>query len=481
MGNVLNGLEPRDVFHWFAEISRIPRGSRNERRIAEYVVSFAKQRGLHSYMDDLYNVIITKPGSKGCEELPPVLLECHTDMVCVSAPGVQHDFSNDPIGFVREGDVLRAKGTSLGADNGVSVAMLLALLDRADIQHPPLECLFATQEELGLLGVKHLDMGKIHARRAIGLDAGFEGVFCKGTSTKYSYELRLDVHREAFEGQAYRLLIDGLRGGMEGVMMAKERVSAAQVSARALLHLQRTFALRLEDICVHSRGIPERCEAFFRARPEDGAALCEAVAALEGGLRKELQKSEPGLCLRIAPQEPRGVPLSAQDSAGVIAFLNAFPWRGRGRDVENLTQITSFVTMRDMGMDEGSLHLKATVSAETRSAAEAIDDLFWLFGRLFGVRVVEKGVEPGWEPLDVSPMRDTMVSAYEELFGRKPYVKVSHGDNDCSELYRRIPGMDIITTAATYYDFHTPNEYLELPSVGKVYRLVQRTLEKLCD
>ena len=175
------------------------------------------------------------------------------------------------------------------------------------------------------------------------------------------------------------------------------------------------------------------------------------------------------------------MPLSAQDSAGVIAFLNAFPWRGRGRDVENLTQITSFVTMRDMGMDEGSLHLKATVSAETRSAAEAIDDLFWLFGRLFGVRVVEKGVEPGWEPLDVSPMRDTMVSAYEELFGRKPYVKVSHGDNDCSELYRRIPGMDIITTAATYYDFHTPNEYLELPSVGKVYRLVQRTLEKLCD
>ena len=108
------------------------------------------------------------------------------------------------------------------------------------------------------------------------------------------------------------------------------------------------------------------------------------------------------------------MPLSAQDSAGVIAFLNAFPWRGRGRDVENLTQITSFVTMRDMGMDEGSLHLKASVSAETRSAAEAIDDLFWLFGRLFGVRVVEKGVEPGWEPLDVSPMRDTMVSAYVE-------------------------------------------------------------------
>ena len=481
MDQALSGLEPRDVFHWFAEISRIPRESRNEKRIAQWIVNFAQERGLKSYIDDFYNVIITKPGSKGFEALPPVLLECHTDMVCVCASGIQHDFMNDPIELVRDGYVLRAKGTSLGADNGVSVAMLLALLDRPDLKHPPLECLFAAQEELGLLGVKHLDTALIQARRAIGLDAGFEGVFCKGTSTKYSYILQRDLHRKASGAQAYRLLVDGLRGGMEGVMMAKERVSAAHVAARVLLRLQSAFDFCLERVDVHSRGIPECCEVIFRARSEDEDAIRKVVAILERDIQRELQKSEPELRFHVVPCKSNGMPMSPQDSADIIAFLNVFPWRGRGRDVENLTQITSFVTMRQLETDRFSLQMKATVSAETKGAAEAIDDLFALFERLFNIRVAKKNVQTGWEPLDASPMRDAMVSAYVELFGKRPYVKVSHGDNDCSELYRRIPGMDIITTAATYYDFHTPNEYLDLPSVGKVYKLVQRTLEKLCE
>ena len=207
---LINDREPQALYHFFEDISRIPRVSFHEKQVSQYLVDFAESRGLWYYRDEMYNVLIKKEGSRGCENLPPILLEGHVDMVAAKAEESSHNFETDPIELVVEGNILRANKTTLGADNGCAVAMMLTLLDKEDLVHPPLECLFTAQEETGLDGAKGFDLSKIDSRRVIGLDAGSEGVFRKGTTTKVQMTSALKTDREEIKGRIYELVVEGL-------------------------------------------------------------------------------------------------------------------------------------------------------------------------------------------------------------------------------------------------------------------------------
>ena len=241
MEYLLKDREPKEALRYFEEISAIPRGSGNEEAISQYLLDFAKAHGLDAYRDSAWNVYITKPGSAGCESLPPLMLQGHTDMVCEKNHNVDHDFTKDPIKLVVEGNILRADGTTLGADNGVAVAWMLSILADDSLKHPPLECVFTASEEVGLIGAHNLEFDRIHARRLINLDCGPEGVFCCGSAGGQVTDLRLPLRREEAQGLPLTIRIRGLSGGHSGGLIHKGLGNANVLMGRILRNLCQAF------------------------------------------------------------------------------------------------------------------------------------------------------------------------------------------------------------------------------------------------
>ena len=263
MEYVIQGRSPRKLYDFFEQISAIPRGSRNEKEISEYLLAFAAERGLRVWRDDIYNVIIWKDGQNGGECQKPVLLECHTDIVCAKTPDSTHDFLHDPIRLIQEGNILHADRTTLGADNGCGVATILYILDSKDFPHPPLECYFASQEEIGLIGASNIDVSKFKARRAIGLDAGTDGVLCEGASSKYTYELCHAAQWEENHNQSWKLTVSGLMGGHAALWMPMDRQNAARLAGMALNTIRMHTDLRLCRMEGSDKGIMQQFQANF--------------------------------------------------------------------------------------------------------------------------------------------------------------------------------------------------------------------------
>ena len=242
-------MEAGRNFHYFYEISRIPRGSFHEERIADYIEQFARDRGLWCVRDSLHNLIVKKLGSPGREQEKPLMLQAHTDMVCAKEPWSEHDFTRDPIDIREEDGWMRANGTTLGADDGAGVANILALLDEPDLSHPPLECVFTVQEEDGMGGAKGLDMSGLESRRMIGLDGIQEGTTIYSASAVRGCKFWGEFPRDgAPAGAMYRLRVSGLTSGHGALMIGAERANAIKVSARLLRQLARTCGIRLAGL-----------------------------------------------------------------------------------------------------------------------------------------------------------------------------------------------------------------------------------------
>lgn len=470
----------QEIYYFFEKISEIPRESGHEREISEYLAQFAKERDLDWIRDEYFNVLIRKPGSPGWEMEPPVLLECHSDMVCVKKEGVSHDFRKDPIRLIRESsEILRADGTSLGADNGCGMAICLAVLAREDLCHPPLECLFAAQEETGLVGVSHFDVSKIQARRVIGLDAGSDGVFCKGTTTKHCLTIEKQVQWEMKSEPGWVFKVEGLRGGYPALCLPMERASAVTIAGELLCELARSCDVRLGEVRAASRGIPETCFCeFCTAMEEDD--LRSFLHRAEKRLRVEYGEVEAELNLILKRTDCHGV-MGKEDSLAVARLLALLPFGVFGRNLDRMDLIHAFALCKEVNLCPGENgKFSLAVSTDTSEKYERILGNIKTVLELLGAEIVEDFVETGWDVFRQSPIRDVMCAAFQTLYGKEPYIKISHGGNDCVELYKRIPGMDIVTTAADYINFHTPDEYLVLETFEREYELVIKTLELLC-
>ncbi len=281
MEYVIKNREPADVLRYFEEISAIPRGSGNEKAIGEYLLDFAAKLGLEARMDDLYNVVIKKPASPGCEHLDPVILQGHTDMVCEKNKNVEHDFTKDGIKLVVDGDILRADGTTLGADNGQAVACMMAFLARKDMKHPPLECVFTSQEEVGLIGAIGFDPYDLKGTRMINMDCGPEGVCVAGSAGGTTIDIYKTVKRVPFAGEAVSLKVRGLKGGHSGGDIDKERGNANKIAARVLYAIAKEMKVNLVsmDGGMMMNAIPRECDAV--AAVADAAKAAEIAAEVE--------------------------------------------------------------------------------------------------------------------------------------------------------------------------------------------------------
>ncbi|MDO4267772.1 MAG: beta-Ala-His dipeptidase [Eubacteriales bacterium] len=476
---VLTDRQPQLLYRYFEDISAIPRVSGNEEAAASYVKEIAGKHGLWCHEDELHNVLVRKPGSPGFENLPSVLLEGHLDIVGAKRPESDHDFAKDPIRLIAEGNILHADGTTLGADNGCAVAIMLKILTDKSLIHPPLECLFTVQEEVGLVGAKYFDASLIQSRRAIGLDAGAEGVFRKGTSTKYEMTACLPVRREPVSGKAYCLEVSGLRGGDQGAGIPREQICAIKMTARVLHHLNKELDVRLSSVHKTGKSIPSDCASHIVLVAGEERRMMEILEEQQRQIREEYAQSDPGICICARPEPDMPDMLLKEDSKRLVNALYLMPYGARNRSLSRLDEVSCSVITKKIYTDQEGICIFTVISAEERCQGEALDEEMKTFVQTFGFHIRDTNVNRGWEWERVSPIRDIMVKTYEELFHRMPKVNISHGGNDCVVLKEKIPDLDVITTAATYVDYHTPKEWLDMDSFERVLELVEGVLKNL--
>ena len=481
----ITGYQPEKLFHFFEEISAIPRGSGNEKGISDYLVSFARERGLWVHQDEAFNVIIKKEGSEGAKDLPAVMLQGHIDMVCEKIAGVDHDFTKDGLELVVKDGVLTANGTTLGADNGVAAALMLMVLDDEDIKHPPMECVFTTEEEVGLNGAKALDKSLISARLMINMDSEEEGIATVSCAGGLRIECSRKIIREAAEGTLVKIAISGLKGGHSGTDIDLERKNANLVMARVVYQLMKhtdgklvTFAGGTKD-----NAIPRECEAsLVYADPEEARKAEEMAENLAGILADEITPHEEGFICEVTTEEEQKVKaVSAEDAKAYVTAIYLAPNGVQSRNIKMDRFVVNSVNLGVVRADEGQLILVFSPRSSVASLQDELKARIGLLADTFGFTTEYSGEYPGWNFREESRIREVFKESYRELFGEELQTEALHAGLECGLFCDAIPGLDAIAVGPQLYHVHTPEENLPLDSFERFYKLLKDVLRRLAE
>lgn len=482
MNYKITGYKPEKLFHFFEDISAIPRGSANEKAISDYLVAFAEERNLWYHRDALFNVIIKKPASAGAKEKPAVMLQGHTDMVCEKLAGVAHDFTTDPLDLIIKDGVLSANGTTLGGDNGAAVACMLAILDDDTLTHPALECVFTTQEEIGLNGAEALDKSLLSARTMINLDSEDEGVATVSCAGGLRFGLTRPITRSKKEGMLLHLEATGLLGGHSGTDINKEHQNANLLMARMINHLFHNTDALLVDFNggTKDNAIPRETSATLFYSDEVAAKNAENLAlALSADFSSEICPYEPAFQFLVSTENGTADVISAEDGK---AFITAMCLAPNGVQFRNMNLDGFTVTSLNLGIaatDETSASLVFAPRSSVATLMSALKEKLCLLAGTFGFEVSMHGEYPGWSFAEVSPIRDVFVQSYKELFHDDLKIEAIHAGLECGLFSDAIPGLDAIAVGPTIRGCHTPDEHLPLDSFERFYELLTDVLKKL--
>lgn len=477
----ITGYQPERLFHFFEDISAIPRGSSNEKAVSDYLVAFAKERGLWYHQDALHNVIIKKPASAGAEDKPAVMLQGHLDMVCEKLAGVDHDFEKDGIDLIVKDGVLTANGTTLGGDNGAAVALMLAVLDDDALAHPALECVFTTQEETGLTGAAGLDKSLISARTMINLDSEEEGIATVSCAGGMRFTMTRPITRHTASGKLLTIDVSGLLGGHSGTDINKERQNGIILLARLINRVLHETGAQLASFAGGSKdnAIPrEVCAVLVcsDADIEKAQSIAEAMAA---DFAAELVPFEPDFKCTISAQDGAAEVLSEADAK---AFISAICLAPNGVRRRNLKQDGFVVTSLNLGvarMDDTTASLVFAPRSSVASLQNYTTDCLYLLAETFGFDCDIAGAYPGWSFAEESPIRDTFIASYRELFNADLKIEAIHAGLECGLFSDALPGLDAIAVGPTIRGCHTPDEYLPLDSFERFYSLLTDVLSRL--
>lgn len=481
------------LLEFFREISRIPRGSGNEEEIGKYLEKFADERGLWCRKDELHNVVIKKKGSKGAEHLPSVMLQGHTDMVCEKRREVEHDFATEGISLIEENGILRADGTTLGADNGVAVAVMLAVLDDDTLAHPPLECVFTSQEEIGLIGANGLDKSLIQARTMINLDSEEEGTATVSCAGGMHLELVRPAAWERRSGALLRIEIAGLKGGHSGMDIGQERQNANRLMAR-LIHplLQETSKGeqagpmplgRLSDFRGGEKdnAIPRECEAGLLFPSAEAAEQAKEICETRiRSLREELEGEEPDFLGRVTLEgEGEWAVLLAEDARDFVWAVYLAPDGVQKRSQRLDGFVVASTNLAVARTEKERLRIVCSPRSSVDTLQEEIKQKLTMLGAVFGFAVEISGVYPGWAYREDSKIRQVFQESYRELFQKELKIEGIHAGLECGLFSQAIPGLDAIAVGPDIHNCHTPEESLSLDSFERFYRLIRDVLSRL--
>lgn len=475
-------LEPTALWTHFDRILEIPRGSKHEEKARAYVIEVAERAGLEHRTDAAGNVVVSKPAAAGREDAPTTILQAHLDMVQEKNSGTEFDFARDAIRPVRDGEYLTADGTTLGSDNGIGVAAMLAILESDGIAHGPLEFLFTIDEETGLTGASGLAGDMLAGRRLINLDSEEEGVLTIGCAGGADTYLDLPVSREPVGGDAaLAVRVHGLRGGHSGVDVHLQRANALKVLARAVGAASESGPLRIASFGggnAHN-AIPREAHAVLVPGPGDGESVAAALEAELTAAAAEVRAVDPGLAWSVERTDAPADAWTEETTGRALALLLALP-HGVLRmsdDIEGLVE--SSTNLAVVAETEGRLRVLMSSRSSVMTALAAIRRSLRAFARLAGAEAREKDGYPGWKPDVSSELLGVMREVYAEVTGETPEVGAVHAGLECGIIGEKYPGMDMISFGPQIEYPHSPDERVRIPSVAPFWDVLVATLERL--
>ncbi len=471
------------IWKYFDEITAIPRPSKKEEKIREYLENFGRKQGLETFTDEVGNVLIRKPATPGYETHTPVVLQSHMDMVCAVEPGKSFDCDRDPVPAYVDGEWIRSKGTTLGADDGIGVAAALAVLSMEDVAHPPLEAFFTVDEESGMTGARNLKCGWLQGKILINLDSEDEGelfIGCAGgQDTTATFHMYFEPVPENMV--AYRLRINGLTGGHSGDEIHKGRANAIKLAARILWPLTADLEIRLSRLTGGTlrNAIPPEAEAVFvvtENRQEEMKHLFDRFAA---EVKKEYEHTDPSMVVELKstdmPEEvmpenrQRDLLLSLYGCwHGVYSWSPAIP--GLVQTSTNLATVNQKAGKVVVGTSQ-----RSSLETEKTYISETVASVF----RLAGAEITYGDGYPGWTPNPDSRVLQITRETYQTLFGEEPAVKAIHAGLECGLFLEAYPGMDMISIGPTIRGAHTPEEKLNIPSTRRFWQLLIEVLKRI--
>ena len=476
---VLSQIEPQRVFHFFEEISAIPRGSRHTRAISDWLAAFAEKRNLRVIQDKAGNIIIFKKASPGYEQAAPVILQGHMDMVCDKVPSCTKDMEREGLDLVRDGDTIYAKGTTLGGDDGIAVAMGLALLDDDEIPHPPLEIIYTIDEEIGMVGAAALDVSPLKGRRMINLDSEDEGIFTVSCAGGVDLLCHFPVSREAYEGASLFLDVKGLTGGHSGSEINKGRNNAHLLLGRILTGLHKVTDYRLVTLTGGSKDNAITPNASAGIVVKDAEAATVWVHSFEEFLKQECRVTDPQVEVTLEPASFEELPMDEKTTDHIRAFLTCVPQgvQVMSAEMPGLVQTSLNFGILKLEKDEmtGGLLVRSSVDSQKEMLVDRVETLVTALGGT----MERSGDYPGWTYEPKSPLRDLLVEVYREQYGKDPVVEAIHAGVECGLLAHKLPGLDCVSLGPTLTGVHTPKEKMSIASVQRTWKLLLETLRRM--
>jgi len=476
----LENIEPKEVWFWFEEICGIPRPSGREEKIADFLVEFAIDRKLEYRRDEVNNVLICAEGCGPAADHPALLLQAHVDIVPEKTDESTHDHLTDPIIPVIRGDWVVAPETTLGADNGIGMALMLAVLDSSDISHPPLECLFTTDEERGLTGAANLKPEWISAKRLINLDSEDEGVFTVGCAGGMDFHLEMPLKRTEPQ-KCHRLEISGLKGGHSGIEIDKNRGNAIRFLGRIIRRLCLDHGCTVADISGGTKrnAIPRNAAAALHFPPEKLDGVRKYLDRVTMDLALEFKNIESGIQVRLEPETRAAEPVDRETSLRIADLLLVLP-----HGVEKMSGVIdglveTSINLAIVSMSDDALNVELTARSSLGTAKAALGERIAAISQLAGCSFISGGEYPGWMPDSDSELLGKLIRIYTEFAGEEPRIESIHAGLECGLIGDRTGGMDMISMGPDIMDVHIPGERASISSLQRFWKFFKTALESL--
>ncbi|RKZ50647.1 MAG: hypothetical protein DRR16_17265 [Candidatus Parabeggiatoa sp. nov. 3] len=479
----LEQTKTEEILKWFEQINQIPRCSKNEEAIRNWLINWAQENRFAVVTDKVQNLLIKVPASPGYEKSPIVVLQGHLDMVCEKTSDSDHDFTTDPIKLIYQGEWLTADKTTLGADNGIAIAIAMAYAKDKEVSHPPLELLFTVDEETGLVGASAIEPGFFEGSLLINLDGEDEGHFTVGCAGGLNTDITvpIDLCDVPTGFQLMKINASGMTGGHSGIDINAEKANAIKVLNQTLYALTTQVDIRLVDISggsVHN-AIPRYAEAWVLVQQNKIETVETIVQATETRLKSAYQNTEPDLFIKIEAGEGHyDQAMTLEKTAQIIDFIMVLPHgvSAMFTDMEQVVETSN--NLATICIEAGKLKVITSQRSSRESRLEALTHRIEACTRLVGGEAHSKSLYPAWQPNNESKLLAKSVEIYERLFDKTPIVEVMHAGLECGIIGEKIPGMDMISIGPTIKYPHSPNEKLHIGSVGQVWVFLRELLKE---
>ncbi len=472
----------KKILSAFEQISQIPRPSKKEEKIVAWMLNWAAENGLEARTDDALNVLIDVPASPGFENAQTLVLQGHLDMVCEKAKGHSHDFDKDPIELIYTDDGwLTANQTTLGADNGIAIAMAMVAATDKNVGHPPLELLFTTDEETGLTGATSLQAGFIKGKQLLNIDSEDEGVFTVGCAGGEDACIRLPFPTdESLPGySALKLVGGGMSGGHSGIDIIEERANAIKLLFRAIHELTRKTDVRIASVSggTARNAIPRDAEAVLLVPSSDTGAAISCIEELESKLKSEYRKTDPNLSFTLSAENGEYKAASAASTRAAIDTVFVYPdgVTAMSKDIVGLVETSN--NLATVKLEDGKLVILSNQRSSNMDSLGLLCGRILSVARLAGAEGETNGGYPSWKPNMDSQLLARCLEVYEKRFAKKPVVEAIHAGLECGIIGSKYDGMDMISFGPTIKSPHCPDEKIEIESIGKTWDFMTALFE----